>query len=281
MHPTQVKAADLMAPGSKPPMKLIMEATHLGVYKTGMTTEQMQDAIDEKIDKEGLIRPEQYQLAQGIAREAANHPAVKPFFSIREGYNAVQEGMAHADDGGYSDMALIEGFQRMVNPGSSVRTATIHNMQEAQGWLNQYLPGFAWDKAVHGNKLTPEARAKIKEMADGIYQRAQAEAGDTVSGLVENARAFGVKNPDAFVRRAVGMKPVEIPGQYQPGQLMQSQPTTPTPQTAAPAGQVAQSPAPSPKLYTITHGNRTLQLPLAQAQGMVQKFGWALAPNQQ
>lgn len=198
------------------------EAAQMGVNTDGMTNGQIGKAMEEMEKTNGIIRPSRMPVAQSLARLIVGHPTLKHYPTIREAKEALDAGMANPDTGGFGDMALVEGFQRMVNPGAVVRQGTMDNMNKAAGWMQTFDPTFQWNKAVTGDKFSPEARARIKKLADDIYNRATANARPQLNGLKKMARSYGITNPDDFVDSVLTMTPLFGTGEN----MSQPQPET-------------------------------------------------------
>lgn len=190
------------------PAMIRTEAIRMGVYKDGMTAEQVAKAMEDKQVSEGVIPPHLLPVAQSMARLITQHPALKHYPTIREAKEAVDAGLKNPDTGGFSDMALVEGFQRMINPGATVRAQTINSMMDAAGFLQKLDPSFLWNKAVQGDKFSPEARTRIKKLADDIYGRATKNAEPQLKALGMIAKSYGISNPEQFVNNALVMSPL-------------------------------------------------------------------------
>jgi hypothetical protein len=190
------------------PTKIKEDAVALGVWHDGMTTEQAQNALESIQNAQAVIPPSKLPVAEKMATFIVNHPALKDVPKIMEAHQAIQAGLDNPDAGGFSDMALIEGFQRMVNPGATVRTQTMENMKQAAGWLQQLDPSYQWDKAVQGDKFSPEARARLKTLADKIFADKMSSVQPQLQGLKSLAQTYGIRNPDRFVNNVFTLAPL-------------------------------------------------------------------------
>jgi hypothetical protein len=201
------------------PAMIRSEAIRMGVYKDGMTAEQVSDAMSHKMIDDGIIPPSQRNNAMAFAKSVVSHPALKHYPVIREAKETVDAGLANQGTGGFSDMALVEGFQRMVNPGATVRTQTMQQMLKAAGFGQYADLGFLMDHFKEGDKFAPEVRQRLKKLSDDIFQRATKNAEPQLKALGEQAKMFGIPNPQKFVELSMRLAPLmdvngtpEVPG---------------------------------------------------------------------
>jgi hypothetical protein len=194
--------------GTKPSALLLREAAQMGIDTDGMTNGQVAAAMEKTEKDNGIIRPSRLPVAQSLARLVVGHPALKHYPTIKEAKETVDAGLANPDTGGFGDMALVEGFQRMVNPGATVRSQTMQQMLKAAG-LAQYADlGFLMDHFKEGQKFNDATRARLKKLATDIFERATKNAMPQLNGLKKLARSYGITNPDDFVNNVLSMAPV-------------------------------------------------------------------------
>lgn len=180
------------AKASQPPADIKSELVRLGKWRDGMTLEDAQNARDQGYLETGRI-PEKYmKSATTLMGQIQHDPILAPFAKVKEAYDVMKSGINNPESGGYGDMALIEGFQRIVNPGASVRQQTMNNMLHSAG-LGQYGDwDFLRNKIMQGDKLSPAARQRLIELADSTFQQAQRVASRQLAGKRNIARALGV-----------------------------------------------------------------------------------------
>jgi hypothetical protein len=187
----------------KPPAEMIEEGSSKGVYREGMNAQQLQDAISQYNTSQGVIPKEEQPAAARIAARVKSDPILGPFAKQKAAFDTMTSGMQDPQGHGFDDMALIEGFQRIVNPGAIVRQATMNNMLHAAG-LGQYG---SWDflvnKIQNGDKLSPEVRQRLYALAQTEYTKATRAANAQLAGLRTQARMFGIPNPDNFINSVV------------------------------------------------------------------------------
>lgn len=219
------------------PALLRAEAVRMGVWKDGMTSEQLGKAMEDKQIETGIIPPHLLPQATALARLVTQHPTLKHYPVIREAKETVDAGLANPDAGGFGDMAIVEGFQRMVNPGATVRTQTMQQMMKSAG-LGQYTDlGFLMDHFKQGDKFAPEVRQRLKKLSGDIYERATKNAAPQLKALGNIAKSYGIANPEAFVNNVMIMSPIyDAGGQVVPidGQPSPAASAAPVPATGVP-----------------------------------------------
>lgn len=129
--------------------------------------------------------------AEGLRKEFNQLPAVKQFEEVSVSFDKLQR--AAKDPSPAGDMALIFGFMKMQDPGSSVREGEYASAQNA-GSVDAKVRN-AYNSILNGQRLTPEQRADfLKQGANafGAHEsryRAQADryrglAGDRADDVI-------------------------------------------------------------------------------------------------
>jgi len=65
---------------------------------------------------------------------------------------------------GFSDIAAINAFQRLIDPGVAVREGDVALIQSASALFDKYNPKFIGKKFQSGDKLPPEDREKMRSL---------------------------------------------------------------------------------------------------------------------
>lgn len=214
------------------------------------TPAQAMEAWEKHMLDRGQVPPHLIPALQTIQQKVSASPTLKGFLAAQEAKHTLDASLEQAakDPNGIADMGIIEGLQRIVNPNAAVRQGTIQNMQQAIGWLNQYNPNFAWDKATDGAKLTPAAREHVRKLAEDAFARDQKEANRAVEGAKRQAVVLGV-NPS-------------LADQFLSAAFATLDPDEPTP-----------SIAPSePGMATMQIGDQTGTIPEGKVQEFLQKY---------
>lgn len=114
--------------------------------------------------------------------------AAQPFVTVRDAYGRVQESLASQD--AMSDIALIFGYMKMLDPGSVVRETEFATAQNAAGIPERIRNMF--NKAREGTRLSGAQRGEIKLMSDRLYKRAESDhkqIADQYKGIAQRSGA--------------------------------------------------------------------------------------------
>ncbi len=143
---------------------------------------------------------------EGKLRDDYN-TAMKQYQEARNGYQKV---VAAAKDGsGASDIALIFGFMKTLDPGSTVREGEFATAQNS-GSISQTVLN-AYNKALKGERLQPDQRAAFAKTARSQFQVHQQQADDTSKRYSSIASSYGY-DPSRIVQTYAPVEaPPEIP----------------------------------------------------------------------
>lgn len=130
---------------------------------------------------------------------------VKTYQMTRSGYEKVRTGAQL--DTGQGDMALVYGFMKMLDPTSVVREGE-YATAENSGGVSETVRN-AYNKAMTGQRLSPEMRQKFVTAAEAQYQNTVKALEETNSQYTRTANEYGVPT-DRFI---------ESPKVYEPLQL--------------------------------------------------------------
>jgi hypothetical protein len=129
----------------------------------------------------------------------------RDFIAVRDGYQRVRAAVETAamlgnlpgdKRLGPSDIALIFGFMKMVDPGSTVREGEFATAENAGGVTDKVRASY--NKLVEGGILTPELRASYMQQAEGIL-RSQYEGQKTREAQYgATAARFGIPSDLAY-----------------------------------------------------------------------------------
>jgi hypothetical protein len=136
----------------------------------------------------GLTTSQFFSFTNAIADDVRQDPDVKDFIQIRDGYDRVQTGAGL--DNAQGDLALIFGYNKMLDPNSVVRETEFSNAEEAQGALQQVM-NFP-TKFVSGNRLTPAGRQHFVDAAKSLYDAKKGNYDNAVQYYGGRAQAFGI-----------------------------------------------------------------------------------------
>lgn len=120
--------------------------------------------------------------------------ATEEYRQARQGYMKVQQ--AAQDNTGASDIALIFGFMKTLDPGSTVREGEFATAQNT-GSIPERVQA-AYNRALEGERLTPQQRMEFARTAEtqfSTYQQGYIDIVDQYSGM---ASEYGL-NPDNII----------------------------------------------------------------------------------
>lgn len=186
-----------IARAPKLPSDIESEAVRLGIDPTGKTVGQIEQERDAKLLETGVIPEKIRPIAEKLAGSIQHNPILSAYAKQKQAFDTLKSGFEDPTAGGFSDMAMIEGFQRIVNPGAVVRQGTMDNMKSAVGWLSKLDPSFQWNKATVGESLTQPARQRLMQLAQADFQKSTASATRELAGKRILARQYGV--PEAQI----------------------------------------------------------------------------------
>jgi len=112
----------------------------------------------------------QNKTAEGQLRDDyTKDPDIKGYVQRRDAWQTISGAMKST--GGISDLALINGWIRTIDPGVSVREGEAASVGNASGPLLQALN--MYNRVFKGDKLTPEVRQDILRETTKIYRQAE------------------------------------------------------------------------------------------------------------
>lgn len=89
----------------------------------------------------------------------------KDFIQLRDAFGKIKSG--EGDATGASDMSLIFGFMKILDPGSTVREGEYANAQQTTGVPQKVMN--AYNKAIDGTFLNTEQRAQFVDQAAKLF----------------------------------------------------------------------------------------------------------------
>jgi hypothetical protein len=114
----------------------------------------------------GVLSPDQFATAVDLRKEVNNLAEVKAAKDLEPNMAALL--VALDQENGVGDISAINTFQRLaVDPGVAVREGDVALLQSAQSFTDQAT--LQAKGLWKGDKLTPEARQQMREVARGVY----------------------------------------------------------------------------------------------------------------
>lgn len=122
-----------------------------------------------KLKEEGTdLTPKQTQTALAIIGKLQTDPIYKDMLDIQTGLIGVDNGLRQ--ENGFGDIAAINAFQRMIDPGATVREGDIVLIEKANSFLEQLDPEFQIKKLKEGDRLPQATRKRMKELSKELYE---------------------------------------------------------------------------------------------------------------
>jgi hypothetical protein len=120
----------------------------------------------------------QMSNALQLANSLKAHPAYADMSDIHTGWMGVQAGLKQAN--GFGDVTAINAFQRMVDPGATVREGDVALLQSAASFKDKLLSTYPLEKLRTGAKLPEAVREQMRQVAEHLYRVRAQNYNDTV-----------------------------------------------------------------------------------------------------
>lgn len=127
-----------------------------------------------------------------------SHPAYTKMLDFESGLQAVEAGLQQGN--GLGDIAAINAFQRLVDPGVSVREGDVRLLESAIALGSKLSPTFWADKLRGGDRLPEDMRVAMQQASRDLYtSRAKTYAESVGDMFKQQANAASV--PYALIAR--------------------------------------------------------------------------------
>lgn len=145
--------------------KANLELTKGKITAQNIKNEKDQASLD-AVDN-GELNEDQRKEALTLSKAVTGNASYKDMLDIQTGMLGVITGINQ--DNGFGDIAAINAFQRMVDPGATVRSEDVTLLQSAAAFIAKTAPPFVIDKLKKGDKLPPSVREQMKKTALELY----------------------------------------------------------------------------------------------------------------
>lgn len=164
------------------------------------TLQGIRDLQFQNLKREGMgeLTSRQIGIALQLSSSVKAHPAYVDMLDIQTGMEGVETGLAQ--DNGFGDITAINSFQRMVDPGATVREGDVSLMQSASAFVDRVLSDFPIERLRSGAKLPDATRKAMLKTAKELYARRAKNYNDTV-GTQFKSLAKASQIPFEFVGR--------------------------------------------------------------------------------
>lgn len=173
---TAVQTEEALRPGKVAAAVETEEATRAGKVKTAEAMEQVKAKFK-------TADPAKYSDVADLRKDFEK--ASGSFITVRDAYarlRAIEPSPA-------GDIALIYGFMKMQDPGSTVREGEYATAENAGGVTAKVRQ--LWNKMVDGDKLTPEMRADFRKQVDQQFDVARRQQNQREQEWTRLAKSHG------------------------------------------------------------------------------------------
>lgn len=120
-----------------------------------------------KLTKMGGLTEEQLKRADTLTSQITGSRQYNDMLDVQAGLVTVREGSM--DPSGAGDIMILNGYQRLIDPGATVREADVELLKSAVSWLSMADAKFWIEKIKSGSTLPPEMREKMLELSKNLY----------------------------------------------------------------------------------------------------------------
>lgn len=126
----------------------------------------------------GDLTPEQFSAMTQMSNSLKSHPMYMDMLDIDGARRGVDVGLSQKN--GFGDITAINAFQRMVDPGVSVREGDVALLQGSASWLSRVLSDFPIERLKTGARLPDEVREQMRTVAKQLYDIRASHYNDSV-----------------------------------------------------------------------------------------------------
>ena len=180
---------------------------------------ELDDALKQaRIDS--LNRPKPINLgregkdAMSLRKEYNSRPEVKTFREVQTSFDKIKRAAEKPDAA--SDLSLIFGYMKMLDPGSTVREGEFANAQNAAGIPDRIAN--IYNRSMRGERLNPEQRTQFVNQSKNLFESHKTAYDTAVQEYKDVAEMTGI-NPELIFGRGTPAKVVnqsEVKGLIQP-----------------------------------------------------------------
>lgn len=134
--------------------------------QTGKTIKDLGSASEIGVDTE--LTSKQTAQAIQLANSLKAQPAYVDMIDIYTGIQGVETGLSQKN--GFGDITAINAFQRMVDPGATVRSEDVVLLQSASAFVQKVLSDYPMEKLTKGSKLPDPVREQMLKVAHDLYE---------------------------------------------------------------------------------------------------------------
>jgi hypothetical protein len=149
------------------------------------------------------LNKEQVQMVLSMQDNLRQDPLYSKALTFRDSKDTILASLEKQD--GFSDIAAINAFQRLIDPGVAVREGDVALIQSAISFFNKYDPKFITESFSKGSKLPPADREKMRKLTMELTRMGLEKANKEIIPRFTQMASDAGLNPDYVI------KPFDIP----------------------------------------------------------------------
>jgi hypothetical protein len=159
-----------------------IEASKIDVNREALRVEQEKNMMTHGRFG-GTLSPQALDSKRKLSADLRVDPDYKEMFEVRAGYETAIGGFQ--TDSGFGDIAMVNGYQRIVDPGVSVRGEDVKVLADAVGFVERLfnIPG----RVLDGDRFRSEVREKLREAILIQYGNRSSRFNSTTKARFEKA----------------------------------------------------------------------------------------------
>lgn len=139
----------------------------------------------------GGMDPKTFDNARKLQAQLSSNPVYRDMIDVQTGYLGVEQALSGS--AGLGDIAAINAFQRMIDPGATVREGDVQLIQSATAWFEKMNPDFWVEQLKKGAKLPEPMRQEMRRISKELYKTRARNYETMVGSQMKNlAKGAGV-----------------------------------------------------------------------------------------
>lgn len=182
-------------------------------------TSHLDDALKQaRIDALNRPRPvtpgREGKDAMSLRKEYNSRPEVKTFREVQTSFEKIKRAAEKPDAA--SDLSLIFGYMKMLDPGSTVREGEFANAQNAAGIPDRIAN--MYNRSMKGERLNPDQRTQFVNQSKNLFESHKTAYDTAVQEYRAVAEMTGIKPELIFGRGtpSTAVNKSEVKGLIQP-----------------------------------------------------------------
>ena len=149
------------------------------------------------------LNADQAKLVLSMQKDLETNPTYSKALIFRDSKNTIFTALK--EENGFSDIAAINAFQRLIDPGVAVREGDVALIKSAIAFLNKYSPETIKDSFTKGAQLPKADRENMRKLTTGLTRIALENANKESIPRIRKVASDSGLDPDYII------KPFDIP----------------------------------------------------------------------